>query len=73
MKIKNVELKSNLILAPMAGFSDLAFRSICKKYGAGLTVTEMVSAKAISYKDDKTLKMIESNLVSLQTRISRVH
>ena len=54
IKIKNIELKSNLILAPMAGFTDLAFRSACKKYGAGLTVTEMVSAKALSYNNKKT-------------------
>lgn len=56
--IKNVELKSNLILAPMAGFSDLAFRAECKKYGAGLTVTEMVSAKALSYKNKKTEELL---------------
>ena len=52
--IKNVELKSNIALAPMAGFSDLAFRLACNKFGAGLTVTEMVSAKALSYKNKKT-------------------
>lgn len=54
MKIKNVELENNLILAPMAGFTDLAFRSACRKYGVGLTVTEMVSAKALSYNNKKT-------------------
>ena len=54
MKIKNVEHENNLILAPMAGFTDLAFRSACRKYGAGLTVTEMVSAKALSYNNKKT-------------------
>lgn len=52
--IKNVELKSNLILAPMAGFSDVAFRNLCLKYGAGLVCTEMVSSKALSYKNKKT-------------------
>ena len=56
--IKNVELSSNLILAPMAGFSDLAFRRVCKKFGAGLTVTEMVSAKALSYKNKKTEELL---------------
>lgn len=52
--IKNVELKSNLILAPMAGFSDVAFRNMCLKYGAGLVCTEMVSSKALHYKNKKT-------------------
>lgn len=52
--IKNVELKSNLILAPMAGFSDVGFRNLCLKYGAGLVCTEMVSSKALSYKNKKT-------------------
>lgn len=54
LKIKNVELKSNLILAPMAGLSDVAFRNMCLKFGAGLVCTEMVSAKALSYKNKKT-------------------
>lgn len=54
VKIKNVELKNNVILAPMAGFSDLAFRAMCRKYGAGLTVTEMISAKALFYQNKKT-------------------
>lgn len=60
LKIKNVELKSNLILAPMAGFSDLAFRYMCLKAGAGLAVTEMVSAKALSYKNKKTEDLLFS-------------
>ena len=54
MNIKNIELKNNLILAPMAGYTDVAFREICKQCGAGLTVTEMVSAKALLYKSAKT-------------------
>ena len=52
--IKNVELKSNVMLAPMAGYTDLAFRKMCKDFGAGLTFTEMVSAKALHYKNKKT-------------------
>lgn len=60
--IKNVELKSNLVLAPMAGFSDVAFRNMCLKYGAGLVCTEMVSAKALSYHNKKT----EDLLVTLE-------
>lgn len=62
LKIGDVELENNIILAPMAGVTDLPFRVICKKYGnPGLVCNEMVSAKAICYKDEKTLKMIESN------------
>ena len=52
--IKNVELKSNIILAPMAGYSDLAFRKMCLDFGAGLVCTEMVSSKALHYKNKKT-------------------
>ena len=54
MKIGNVELRNNILLAPMAGITDLPFRLICEKYGAGLTVTEMVSSKGIYYNDSKT-------------------
>lgn len=62
LRIGNVELDNNIILAPMAGVTDLPYRIICKKYGnPGLVCNEMVSAKAISYKDEKTLKMISSN------------
>lgn len=56
--IKNVELKSNAILAPMAGFTDLAFRKMCSDCGAGLTTTEMISAKALHYKNKKTEDML---------------
>lgn len=62
LKIGNVELENNLILAPMAGVTDLPFRIICKKYGnPGLVCNEMVSSRAICYKDEKTLNMIKSN------------
>lgn len=47
MKIANIEIKSNLVLAPMAGVTDFAFRSLAKSFGAGLTFTEMVSAKGL--------------------------
>lgn len=70
LKIGNVELNNNIILAPMAGVTDLAFRKICKNCGAGLVETEMVSAKAIYYNDEKTLKMIntegEKHPISMQ-------
>ena len=54
MKIGNLEIKNNVFLAPMAGITDMAFRKICKEYGAGLVYTEMVSSKGMHYKDDKT-------------------
>ena len=61
LKIRDLELDNNLILAPMAGVTDLPFRLICKKYGnPGLVCNEMVSSKAIVYKDEKTLKMIDT-------------
>ena len=47
LKIGDVELSNNLILAPMAGVTDLPFRLLCKEQGAGLVCMEMVSAKAI--------------------------
>ena len=62
LKIGNVELENNIILAPMAGVTDLPFRIVCKKYGnPGLVCNEMVSAKAIVYEDEKTLEMIKTN------------
>ena len=54
LKIGKVELENNLILAPMAGVTDLSFRKICKEFGPGLVCTEMVSSKAIFYDDSKT-------------------
>lgn len=54
MKIGNLEIKNNVFLAPMAGITDMAFRKICKEYGAGMVYTEMVSSKGMYYKDDKT-------------------
>ena len=62
LRIGNVELENNIILAPMAGVTDLPFRKICKKYGnPGLVCNEMVSSKAIIYKDEKTLTMIKND------------
>lgn len=60
LKIGNVELENNLILAPMAGVTDLPFRKICKKFGPGLVCTEMVSSKAIYYDDSKTKLLIKT-------------
>ncbi len=58
LKIGNVELKNNIILAPMAGITDLPFRTICEKYNLGLVVTEMVSSKALMYNDEKTKRLL---------------
>lgn len=59
MQIGNVVLQNNLILAPMAGVSDLPFRLLCRKQGAGLVCMEMVSAKAILYGNKNTEGLLE--------------
>ena len=59
MQIGSVNIDSKLVLAPMAGVTDLAFRTICRELGAGYTITEMVSAKALCYQDKKTLPLME--------------
>ena len=59
MNIGRIHVDSRLVLAPMAGVTDLAFRQICRELGAGLTVTEMVSAKALCYQDKKSLPLLE--------------
>ena len=58
MKIGRIELRGNLTLAPMAGVTDFAFRRVCRNLGAALTTTEMVSAKALVYKDEKTRSLL---------------
>ena len=58
LKIGNVELKNNILLAPMAGITDLPFRLICEKFEPGLVCSEMVSSKAIFYDDEKTKKLM---------------
>ena len=60
LKIGNVELRNNILLAPMAGITDLPFRLICEKYGAGLTCTEMVSSKGLYYNDAKTKLLLNT-------------
>ena len=54
LKIGNVELENNIVLAPMAGITDLPFRLICKEFGPGLVCTEMISSKGLFYNDEKT-------------------
>ncbi len=58
MKIGNVEIENSLALGPMAGVTDLPFRLLCKEQGCGLMYTEMVSAKAILYKNKKTKDLL---------------
>ena len=60
MKIGNLELENNIFLAPMAGITDLPFRLICKENGAGLVYTEMISAKALLYGDEKTKLLLKT-------------
>lgn len=61
LKIGNVKLKNNILLAPMAGITDLPFRLICEKFEPGLVCTEMISSKAIFYNDEKTKKLMNCN------------
>ena len=58
VKIGDIELRGNLTLAPMAGVTDFAFRRVCRGLGAALTTTEMVSATALVYKDEKTKALL---------------
>lgn len=58
LKIGNVELNNNILLAPMAGITDRAFRLICEKYNPGLVYTEMISAKGLYYDDKKTEQLL---------------
>ena len=58
MQIGTVKIESRLALAPMAGVTDAAFRQICAELGAGYTVTELVSAKALCYHDAKTAQLL---------------
>ena len=58
MKIKDVEFENNIFLAPMAGIADRAFRELCISYGAGYTVTEMVSSKGLTMGDRKSGELL---------------
>ena len=69
MKIGNIELDAPLVLAPMAGVTDLPYRVICRHYGAGMTVSEMVSAKGLLYKNVKTTEMLRIDPAERPTAI----
>ena len=58
MRIGNVQINSQLALAPMAGVTDAAFRQICSELGAGYTITELISSKALCYRDKKTFSLL---------------
>jgi len=60
LKIGNVELKNNLILAPMAGVTNLPFRIVCKEFGPGLVCTEMASSRAMFHNDQKTKRLFNT-------------
>ena len=57
--IGGIKIDSRLALGPMAGVTDMAFRTICREQGAGLTITEMVSAKALCYQDKKSIPLLQ--------------
>ena len=59
VSIAGINIETPLALAPMAGVTDVAFRTICREQGAGLTCTEMVSAKALCYQDKKTIPLLQ--------------
>ena len=61
MQIGNIQVENPLFLAPMAGVTDWAFRTVCAQLGAGVTVTEMVSSRALVYRDKKTAKLLRKN------------
>lgn len=67
MKIGNFETSNNLFLAPMAGYTDFAFREQCKKFGAGLTTTEMISAKGLIYDSEKTKLLLKTSSLEFPT------
>ena len=58
LKVGNIQLENNIIVAPIAGFTDFAYRSICRRFGAGLTVTELTSAKGLVYQNRGSTEQI---------------
>ena len=57
MKIKNVEIKNKIVLAPLAGYTNLSYRKIMKEMGVGLVYSEMISARGLVYENDKTFEL----------------
>ena len=58
MKLGNIEITGKAVLAPMAGVTDWAFRTVCRELGAAVTVTEMVSSRALVYQDRKSIALL---------------
>lgn len=58
LQVGNIQLKNNVLLAPLAGYTNYAFRRLCKSYGAGLCYTEMVSAKGLKYDSENTKDLL---------------
>jgi tRNA-dihydrouridine synthase B len=65
MRIGNIEVKNPVFLAPMAGVTDWAYRTVCAELGAGVTVTEMVSSRALVYKDKKSAALLKKTPTGL--------
>ena len=65
MKLGNFEIENPLVLGPMAGVTDWAFRTVCAELGANITVTEMVSSRALVYKDKKSAALLKKTPVGL--------
>ncbi|MFA5039075.1 MAG: tRNA dihydrouridine synthase DusB [Candidatus Omnitrophota bacterium] len=61
LKIGDLTLHSNVLLAPLAGITDSSFRLLCRQFGASFTFVEMINARAISHKNKKTRKMLETD------------
>ena len=68
LKIGSVVLENNIVLAPMAGVTDLPFRLVCKEQGAGLLCMEMVSAKAVHFNNKNTEALMEIHPRRCQSR-----
>jgi tRNA-dihydrouridine synthase B len=69
MKLGKIELQTPLILAPMAGVTDMPYRVICRALGCDVTVSEMISAKGILYNNEKTLQMLTINSAERPTAL----
>ena len=65
MRLGNLEIQGDLVLAPMAGVTDLAFRTICAELGAAVTVTEMVSSRALIYQDKKSRSLLHNTPIGI--------
>ena len=61
LRISNLTFNNNVFLAPMAGFTDIAFRGLCKEMGCGLVYSEMVSAKALFYGSENTESLLKTS------------